>query len=69
MAPEHFQWEPDGKYVALGVFLRVTLQDSLHRGTGLLGGPSVDVNAVGIARPEVESQERLENARLCEEKT
>ena len=69
MAPEHFQWEPDGKYVALGVFLRVTLKDPLHCGTGLLGGPSVDVNAVGVARPEVESQERLENARLCEEKT
>ena len=69
MAPEHFQWEPDGKYVALGVFFRVTLEDPLHRGTGLFRGPRVDVNAVGIARSEVESQERLENARLCEDKS
>ena len=65
MAPVHFQWESDGKYVALRILFGVALEDPLHGGAGLVRGASVDVDAVGIAWPEVESEERLENSRLC----
>ena len=68
MAPKHLHWESDGEYVAHWILLLVTLEDTLHCGTRLFGCARVDVDAVGIARPEVKSQERLENARLCDEK-
>ena len=67
MAPEHLKWESDGKHVALWVLLLVTLEDPLHRGTGLSGSARVNVDAMGIARPEVEGEEGLENSRLSNE--
>ena len=64
MSPVHLEREPDGEDVGLWILLFVAAEDGLHRGARLVGGARVDVDAVRVARPEVEGEERLENSRL-----